>query len=444
LPWADESQPVGLYGQGVSPKARDHDLWLLIALWAVELSDSLNGFTSQRNRPYLQIAKPSRILLVYWARMAKVYDIAILGATPAGLAAGYRLASDGCSVVLVDSPAAGDECPLNDWVPADLFGLKGIPKSLARRCAAEPFRAVKYHNVDLDRQTEHRSRSVLGYFLHPDKLRQVLASDARKAGVSFRKASTLPDIELLEDGVVLSAARTTRARLLLLAGGSASAAVGHLSMPNGGPSPPNLGVAGLDIPLSPAGVKTIADKALHVIEAAARTDLRICFVSGKGKKLHVRVLSESRGPGPGVGELSDLLGSLQSAGLIPDRLALGKATGAFWRPQAGVAMEMNSHTAKRCLLIGSAGGFAASVTGQTLYPSICSALLAARCAATVIQRPSNVLHDQLLTYKSAWRKALGQYLCPPDTSLQMLIPLLFANKRVVPRFTRSLLRGDRI
>jgi len=374
--------------------------------------------------------------------MARTYDIAILGATPAGLAAGYQLASDGCSVVLVDCPADGDECPLSDWVPADLFGLNGVPKSLARRCGAESFRAVRYHNVDLDRNTEHRSRSVVGYFVHPDKLRQLLAADARKAGVSFRKALAAPEIELMEDGVVLAAARRTKAKLLLIAGGSATEAVGALSMPNGGTFPSNLGVAGLDIPLTPAAAKKIADKTLHVVEAPRRTDLRMYFASGK--TLHVRVLSESRGEGPGVGELSGLLGSLQSAGLLPDRLALGKASGAFWRPQAGVAMEMNSHTAKRCLLTGSAGGFAASVTGQTLYPSICSALLAAKCVAAAIKKPPKVLQDQLLTYKSAWRQALGRYLCPPDTNLQMLIPLLFANKRVVPRFTKALMKGERI
>jgi len=372
----------------------------------------------------------------------KTFDIAILAATPAGLAAGYRLASDGYSVALVDCPVSGDESPLADWAPADLFRLSGVPKSLVSKCSAAPFRTVKYHSVDLNKQAEHRGRSVLGYFLRPDKLRKVLTAEAREAGVKFRKAAGVPDIELLEDGVVLSAARTTRAKVLLLAGGSASAAVGQLSMPNGGTFPSNLGVAGLDIPLGPTGARDVADNALHIVEAPQRTDLRMYFVFDS--TLHVRVVSESRGARPGVAELSALLGDLQSAGLLPGRLALGKASGAFWRPQAGVAMEMNSHTAKRCLLTGSAGGFAASVTGQTLYPSICSSLLAAGCAAAAVRKPDDVLQDKLMTYKTAWRKALGRYLCPPDTSLQMLIPLLFANKRVVPRFTKALLNGQRI
>jgi flavin-dependent dehydrogenase len=374
--------------------------------------------------------------------MAKVFDIAILGGTPAGLAAGYLLAKDGCSVVLVDCPTSGDESPLTDWAPARLFALKGMPKSLATKCSAAPFRSVRYHNVDFNKQAEHRGRSVLGYFLHPEKLRKALAVEARKAGVSLRKVKALPHVELQENGVVLSGTCRSKARILLFIGGSASAAGGHLSLPNGGTLPSQLSVAGLDIPLTAAMAGGITDKSLNIVETPKRSDLGMYFVADN--TLHARVMSESAGKGPGVEELSGLIGGLRTAGLLPERLALGKADGAFWRPQAGVAMELNSHTAKRCLLAGSAGGFAAAVTGQTLYPSIHSALLAARCAAAVLAKDDENIQEHLAAFKTSWRKALGPYLCPPDASLQMLIPLLFANKRVVPRFTKSLLNGEKI
>ena len=201
-------------------------------------------------------------------------------------------------------------------------------------------------------------------------------------------------------------------------------------------------MAGLDIPLTPAVAKEITGKSLNLMETPRRSILGMYFVSGN--TLHARVMSETPGAGPGVEDLSSLIVGLCDAGILPAKLALGKASGAFWRPQAGVAMEMNSHTAKRCLLAGSAGGFAASVTGQTLYPSVHSALLAAKCAAAVLDEGEGDIQDRLDGFKTSWREALGQYLCPPDASLQMLVPLLFANKRVVPRFTRSLLTGDKI
>jgi len=374
--------------------------------------------------------------------MAKVFDTAIIGGTPAGLAAGYLLAKDGLSVVLVDCPVSGCESPLTDWAPASLFALAGMPKSLVKKCSATPFRTVRYHSVDFDKQAEHRGRSVLGYFLHPAKLCKTLAAEARQAGVSLRKTNALPDVELQESGIVLSGTCKSKARLLLFVGGSASAAVGHLALPNGGSFPSQFSVVGLDIPLTSAVAREITDKSLNVVETPDRSDLGMYFVAGD--ILHVRVMSESPGKGPGVEELSGLIGGLRNAGFLPERLALGKAAGALWKPQAGVAMEIDSHTAKRCLLAGSAGGFAAAVTGQTLYPSIHSSLLAARCAADVLDKGDKNMQEHLAGFKTSWRKAIGPYLAPPDASLQMLVPLLFANKRVVPRFTRSLLNGDKI
>ncbi len=374
--------------------------------------------------------------------MAKVFDIAILGGTPASLAAGYHLAKSGRSVVLVDSPTDGHESPLCDWAPASLFSLDGMPKSLPKKCSATAFRSVRYHNVDFSKQAEHRGRTVLGYFLHPSRLCKALATEARKAGVSIRKAKRLPKVELQETGVRLSGTCKSKARLLLFAGGSASNAIGHLAMPNGGAFPSQLSIAGLDIPLTPAVAREITDKSLNLVETPKRSDLGMVFVSGN--MLHARVMSESSGEAPGVEELSNLIVGLRDVGILPSRLALGKADGAVWRPQAGVAMEMNSHTAKRCLLAGSAGGFAAAVTGQTLYPSIHSALLAARCATSVLDQGDESIQEHLSVFKTSWRETLGPYLSPPDASLQMLVPLLFANKRVVPRFTRSLLNGDKI
>ncbi|MCP4379216.1 MAG: hypothetical protein GY794_23970 [bacterium] len=374
--------------------------------------------------------------------MAKVFDIAILGGTPAGLAAGYLLAGNGLSVILVDYPVSGQESPLAEWVPASLFALKGMPKSLAKKCAASPFRSVLYHNVDFNKQAEHRSRSVLGYFLQPAKLCKALAAEARKAGVSLRKVKTIPDVELQENGVVLSGSCKSRAKVLLCVGGSARGTIGHLALPNGGTLPSQLSVAGLDIPLTPAVKKKITNKALNVVETPKRSDLGVYFVAGD--TLHARIMSESPAEKPEVGELSDMIVGLCSNGLLPAQLPLGKATGAVWHPQTGVAMEMNTHAAKRCLLAGSAGGFAASVTGQTLYPSTHSALLAAACASEAITKDSENVQHHLGDFKATWRETLGEYLCPPDASLQMLLPLLFANKRIVPRFTSALLNGKKL
>ena len=59
------------------------------------------------------------------------YEVAVLGATPAGLVAAHYLASHGCQVVLVDAPRESTECPLADWVPRTFFHLPGLPKGLS-------------------------------------------------------------------------------------------------------------------------------------------------------------------------------------------------------------------------------------------------------------------------------------------------------------------------
>jgi hypothetical protein len=49
-----------------------------------------------------------------------------------------------------------------------------------------------------------------------------------------------------------------------------------------------------------------------------------------------------------------------------------------------------------------------------------------------------------MTFRDVWRNELAEYLRPPNTSLQMLLPLLFVNKRIVTKFTRALLYGEDI
>ena len=79
-----------------------------------------------------------------------------------------------------------------------------------------------------------------------------------------------------------------------------------------------------------------------------------------------------------------MLAALQAAELVPAKLSLGRARGAVWLPPAGVALELETHVAKRCLLIGTAGGFTEAVTGQTLAVLLLSALLGSKRASLTV------------------------------------------------------------
>jgi len=373
------------------------------------------------------------------AAMPRVHDIAVLGATPAGYAAARYLAKNNCDVVLVGAPHPASESPLADWAPGEFFQLPGLPRSLAGRCGAKGFRRVCYHNAKLDKQVQHVSRKLSGRLLPAGGLLGALRSEAADAGARFRSTSTPPSIQLQEDQVRLVGTVQVASSLLLIAHSRPHDVLGDLSLPM--PTAPRSGlvVVALDVPLGASRARGL-NGALHVVELPERNELGMFFtIDGT---LHLRVISKSTAAGTRVEELSAMVGGLQRAGILPARLPLGRARGAVWRPPAGVALELESHVAKRCLLAGTAGGFAGSITGQTIRPSVASALLACEAALAALKAPR--VQDTLMRFKAAWRKQLADCLRPPSTSLHMLLPLLFVNHNIVARFTRALLFGESI
>jgi len=369
------------------------------------------------------------------------YDIAVLGATPAGLAAAHYLAGKHCDVVVINAPQQPTECPLADWLPRTFFRIRSLPRELRRQSKSEQFARVCYHNTALDREVQYRARTAAGHFVQVSALTKAFRAAARNAGAKVSSTATSPAVHLEEDHVELFASRRIRARLLLIAQNRPNDVLSELAMPlRSVPGRPLL-VAGLDVPLSGRGAagKALAG-ALHVVELRERTELGMFFTAGS--VLHLRVISSSVASGTRAAELSDMLTRLQQARILPADLPVGRARGAVWSPPAGVALDLETHVAKRCLLTGTAGGFVESITGQSLAPSVRSALLAADAAISALK--SDEPQGTLMKYKTSWRRSLADYLRPPNTSLHMLLPLLFVNQRIVSKFTRALLYGENI
>ena len=372
--------------------------------------------------------------------MPKLYDVAILGATVAGYAAAYRLAKDGVSAVVIDAPGQAVESPLYDWVGKSFFSLGGLPKSLTTKSGAVAFRESCYHSADLSMTAPHRSRTVAGHFVQTARLIKALRGEARAAGAAVRSSKTFPAIDLQENRVCLFGSTQVHAKMLLIAQGRPSDIISELALPVRTVPHGSLTVAALDVPLTDPGAAAQVGKALHVVQLPERTELGMYFAAGE--TLHVRVVSSSPAAGTRAAELSKMLADLQGADLLPGRLPLGRARGAVWHPPAGVALELETHVAKRCLLIGTAGGFVEAVTGQTLVASVRSALLGAEAARDALKAKD--CQEALMSFKTVWRRSLADFIRPPNTSLQMLLPLLFANKRIIGRFTAALLEGKNI
>ena len=371
----------------------------------------------------------------------QMHDIVVLGATPAALAAAYYLARKKYDVAVVDSPHQSIECPLTDWVPKPFFQMAGLPGGLGKLARAEAFSNVCYHNATFTSTVQYKSRADVGHFVHVPALIKAMRAAASKAGAKIRVSTTWPAIHLDEDHVEILGSRRVRARMLIIAQNRPNDVLGELSIPLRTVPVGSLLVSGLDVHIARrrADIARLAG-ALHVVELRERTELGLFFVANG--LFHVRVISNSVASGNRAAELSGMISGLQQASIIPTDLPLARAKGAVWYPPAGVALELETHVAKRCLLAGTAGGFVECITGQSLAPSVRSALLAADVVVDALA--SSEPQNTLMQYKTSWRKTLADYLRPPNTSLHMLLPLLFVNQRIVAKFTRALLYGENI
>lgn len=387
--------------------------------------------------------------------MTNLHDVLVLGASPAGYAAASFLAGHKHDVVVIDAPpkdpgATVTECPLTDWVPAALFwaGKGKVPAGVSRKlledAQAEPFHAVEYHDVALQRTARYAGKEPAGYFVSPEVLTRAMRNQAVVAGATVRATRNPVKLRLQEDHVDVITSRPIHGRLLIVAHDTPEAILARLNRAVREPSRPMTAV-GLDVPIAPtkrnddAWTPPLRD-ALHVVELPERSELGMFFLAGQ--TLHLRVVSTSAAAGNRSVELTTMIQSLQKAKILPVNLGLAHARGAVWRPPAGAALEQETHEAKRTLLAGSAGGFSESITGQAIYPAVRSGLLAAATVQKALT--SKTPQETLMAFKDTWRKSLADYLRPPNTSPAMLLPLLFVNEGVVGKFTRALLYGENL
>ncbi|MDY7009852.1 MAG: FAD-dependent oxidoreductase [Planctomycetota bacterium] len=380
--------------------------------------------------------------------MKKTYDIAVLGGTAAGYVAAEALAKKGHSVVVLARPpayaiAVQTESLLADWIPSEIFKIRPFLQKVKSAATDLPFRAVHFHSANLNRHAVYRSRSMLGFTLLQPRLLGTLALAARQAGVRCIRLKQGVEIDLQETSVVLneiaSPPREFRADVLLIADGRPSEVMNRLAMPQRETPAGQLTICELTVPLRSPEQKSM-DKDVHIVAFAGGERFGMFFQGGGG--LHVRIINLVKTGSHSAEELVGFTGKIQRAGLVPESLNLSKASAGLWRPPGGAALEMDTHTAKRTLLIGTAGGFASAMTGATLAPSILSALVAADVADRALR--SDLLQETLSEFEDQWRDTLADRIRPPGTSLQMMLPMALTNKAMTARFAKAFLNGENI
>ncbi len=105
----------------------------------------------------------------------------------------------------------------------------------------------------------------------------------------------------------------------------------------------------------------------------------------------------------------------------------------------GVSLEIESHVAKRTLIIGQAGGFVTGYTNEGIYPGMWSAQLACEIIGRTLK--SSQPQDTLREFESLWRTTMAQHLRAPHEDAQSILPLVLSNQRMADKMLESLHLG---
>ena len=377
------------------------------------------------------------------------YDVVIVGAGPAGACAARFLAEKGVSVALVDAARFPRKKPCAGWVNDKVLREYPFLDAARRAVKAAPFRRLTFHSPDLKQTAEFTCRGNVGHIVRRETFDTALVRAAVKAGAKAMLGKKVTKIELGEHEVTaVFAGGSVTGQILVGADGVHSTVARLLRLR------PRWEPEQLVLCLS----KTLS---LTAKQKAA------CF--GSGGAIHV-ALGFGRAPGyawafPGTEHVAVGIGvrghqaanlrtlydawvhGLQAKGLLPAGTKADDPESAAI--PAGAALEFENHVGKRTVLIGDAGGFASSASGEGIYPAITSAAIAARCIIKALEadrgkKKGTTCQDELLVFKHVWRQELAAYLQMPNVNATFLLPLIYSNQEIADRFGRAFLLGENL
>jgi flavin-dependent dehydrogenase len=171
------------------------------------------------------------------------------------------------------------------------------------------------------------------------------------------------------------------------------------------------------------------------VAIGATREAKLATIVRDGRQARVSLVTRDSRTAP-QDQFRELWLAAQHAGALP---AAASAPQARDTP-TGVALDLDSHVGKRCLLIGDAGGFVCAFSHEGIYPAMKSGCVAVEVAAAAL--PAPLIQDELGGFEAAWRGALADYLRMPNTDLSLLMPLVFNNEQMSRRVARAFVLGQ--
>ena len=371
-----------------------------------------------------------------------MHDLVIIGAGPAGATAAALLAGGEGSVLLVDAAPLPRAESQTVWVSALALPLLEKIGLDAEAVGGRPFTDMTFYNADLSKSAKPRSQKAPGYVVRRGAFDAALLRAALDAGAELRTQWPVTRINLSEEHVELTAENgdSLRGRMLLAAMGHGSELTERITKSRQVPTPHQWTAkveveVEVDLP-KPAQAGDSASVILGLDRPGA---FGLLLTSGS----HLAVSVCGRGGGEeGIGLLMSLCQRLHEQGILGLDLAAEAARASVVSSPAGLALEMDSHVAKLALIIGDAGGFVSATSQEGIYPAMWSA----RLAVEVLERALDSKHSQdvLMEFDSKWRMAMADYLRPPNTDIQFLLPLIFSNQPMADRMGAAFFLGQGI
>jgi flavin-dependent dehydrogenase len=355
------------------------------------------------------------------------YDLLIAGGGPAGCAAAIAAAQHKRRALLIEPQGRPKSVACARWVgPAAMRMCRELGVDVAAT-GASAFSGVRVWPWDLSKPLVIDDAKLKGWIVEPQALGAALFAAAQASGVDVARRS-VTGVQRGEDEVVvqLGGERAATGRVLIIADGAATTTAGLAHLPAAHVKSRPGAQAVMNVP--------DADARLDIILGAGRR-IRVATIARGGRQACVTLMVRDSGP-PATDQLADLLKIAGDAGLLPAEAAPPPSPVSCL---AGVALEMESHVGKRCLLIGDAGGFVSAFSNEGIYAALRSGWLAVQTAARALAVP--VSQDELATFSATWRADLADYLRMPNTDLALLLPMVFTNPQMARRLAHAFLLG---
>ena len=361
-----------------------------------------------------------------------VHDVIVVGAGASGALAAALLAKAEHDVLLLDANRFPMQATCADWLSPDAESILESAAVPTEGILGDPIRHCSMYLADFSKSIDPELPARTAFLVDYGQLTQAIIRQFQADGHGrFENQTNVVEIRLGEDkiAVLLADGQQYLGRFLLLATGTDTRLIEQTGLSAGIAEGEGWWASAYSCPSGALAAPGRMDCVLGVGGAGG-----VGYRMSKDGCLTVGVCVEGS-PSDAQRELESLSDRFRQHELLPSDWAEHARGVTPSRSAAGVALEMDSHVAKRTLLIGHAGGFAASYTNEGIYPGMWSAALASQVMTEALQ--SSVPQDSLRQFENLWRMELAGHLRAPFTDSQSILPLVFSNKKMAGRMVES-------